>query len=270
MGKMQKEDKEEIINSILDGLKKHIDEFDARAEMRQEKLLNAVFVARREVQGLRKKHIKQEEEIKALRHEVNKLNQEVSLLIGKERAANLIIHGVSERIDEDESDAGQNAANLKSDIFNLFNKVGIEVHKQEVLSVERLGSQRENSARPILVKCSNPAVKFKVFARGKELYSNYKISVYSDLTPTQRKEKKELSAVKKLMETVNIPAKIRGFSLVINNREFNWRQALELFQDVQKRQKEEEDGEEGQGYMSDSSICSNVSKKRKMRSSFSQ
>lgn len=223
---LSKEDKEELKNhtSAL------IDALDSKNRQRTASLLKVLRKSKEEIRQIDKRQLFLEEENKALKHEVRLLGSELRDIVGREKAANLIIFGLEEKVDEDELAEGK--PTLVHSIIEEFQQVKIDISIDEIKTAGRIGTTAPNKTRPVMVKLSQPSIKKKIFEKGKALYMNKKISVNNDLTRTQRKEKKELLSVKKLFDGENIPVKIKGFSLLWNDTYLNWENALETFNEL--------------------------------------
>lgn len=267
-----------------DELKKHtadlINALECSNKKEMEKLMNVLRRTRSEVYGISKRQEKLEQENRILKHQVSLLTQEVNAMIGQKRARNMIVYGLEEKVDEEEDTEGKVV--LAENVFKEFKQVNIEILQEDIVTAERLGQLEPNrtAPRPILVKLVNPSIKKKIFVKGKELYLKRKISVSSDLTIAQRKERKEVLAVKKLFDGMGIRTKIKGLKLNWNEQLMDWEEALEVFHEwkdknLNKEKRFEEPmsqrgfEEDQEDVLSDGSVCSQASAGRKRRA-FSQ
>lgn len=120
---------------------------------KRNKRLLKVLQTRNEVQECRDKIRRLEDENKVLSHQVAVLFSDIYDLVGRERAPNLIVHGVKEKVDEDEKK--QNRFWLQN-ILNYFKEVGIDLKCEKVVLAERLGEMVQGKLRPVLMKLSHP------------------------------------------------------------------------------------------------------------------
>lgn len=260
------------MNVLIDGL-------NSKNKQRTASLLKVLKKSKDEIRALDKRQLLLEEENRYLRHQVTLLGKEVSDIVGRERAANLIVYGLEEKVDEDE--------NLAFNVVEEFKKVDINISIDEVVNAGRIGVPNENKKRPVLLKLAQPSIKRKIFEKGRELYSKQKLSVNNDMTRTQRMEKKELMEVKKLFDEAGIPVKIKIFFLLWHGTALNRVQALELFNELKDNEYKDRNktheqvmqlrsraDSEQEEILSEDSAYSNCSQEsdrgRKRRATFSQ
>lgn len=224
---LSEEDKKELKENTAELIALLEQRLEANNKKRNKKLMNVLLQTRNEVQKCKDKTLCLENENKMLKHQIAVLSSEIYDLVGRERAPNLIIHGVEEKVDEEDLREGKPV--IVQNILNVFREVGIDLKNEEVISAERLGEMAQGRARPVLMKLSHPPLKKKVFEKGKDLYTIKKVAVYNDLTRTQRKEKKEVVAIKKLFDGAQIPVRIKGLSILWNGETLNWKQALDVY-----------------------------------------
>lgn len=133
-------------------LKEHTSLLVAELKLNNKKstdeLLYVLRRTRGEIREVKVKYGKLEEENRFLRHQVEILKKEVSDLIGSKRAANMIIHGIEEKVDEEDQDGGK----LVQNIIREFSQVGVQLEEVEIKAAERLGQPADNKVRPIMVK----------------------------------------------------------------------------------------------------------------------
>lgn len=230
---MSKKDLEDVKTSIIATLKGHMDEKEKASLENFNSLRKAVCGIRNDVVGVKQKQATLESENRALKHEVEFLRSDYRYESGKDRAANLLVYYFEEKVDEEEISHDQ-VSILTSNLFNAFLGAGIKILEKDLLSTERLGQEpQEGIIRPVRVKLSRPGLKKDIFEKSKTLYEKSKVRMANDLNPPQRKEMKEVVTVRKLLGDIGIRSRIKGFHLEIQGKEYNWVQALEIFNNLQ-------------------------------------
>ncbi len=132
----------------------------------------------------------------------------------EERMSNALLFNLPEDKTSNEADRIKHD---KEEVKHLAKHCKVNISKDEIMKVIRLGKKQENKPRPLLIQISTPEKKrmlFKNLRLLQEAPDKYRqVSVQHDLTEKQRKREKELreEAKKKEAETSGEAAfKVRG------------------------------------------------------------
>ncbi len=113
-------------------------------------------------------------------------------------------------------DAVDKTKHDKEEVKQLAKQCKVPISKDEMIRARRLGKQKDDKPRPLLIQLSNPEKKGMLFKNLKLLQQapeKYRqVSVQNDLTEKQRKKEKELreEAKKKESESGEATFKVRG------------------------------------------------------------
>lgn len=203
----------------------------------------------KKVEALEDSQLLLEEENLNLRFEIQRLRNDVSYLLGKENANNLIVENCHPEEGENSED------NIRNRLMYLFKEVKIPIEPAQITMAKRLGKPAPGKIQPILIKLAEAGLKKVIFPAAIELRKRYKIYVNNDYTRSQREELFHVRETRRALTRNGFTCYTRGFYIFINDIPFNWQAAERLMIRKSAMGSLEE-------VNSDTSVASNSSKRK--------
>lgn len=157
------------------------------------------------------------DELKMIKHENARLKEKVKtqeeriLQLEREvRKKNIVINGVEDVENEDESER-------EDKVSTLINKIGVEINmREDIDEIIRVGKYSREKKRPILVKLNKERMRTKILQSTKNLKGT-KIWINEDYPRDVRVERKMLVHQMKEARNKGCRAQIRYNKLIIND-----------------------------------------------------
>lgn len=174
------------------------------------------------VQNLERKQSTLEEENLNLKYEIQRLRKDVSFLMNKESACNLIIENCTIKEGEDSE------SKIRDRLLKLFKQVNVQIEPENIISAKRLGKPTPGKIQLIKVKLSDPGLKKLIFPAAKDFRKRYNIYIKNDYSPPQREELYNIRVTRRLLIEHGINCYVRGFNIVVTDAPLNWQAAKRL------------------------------------------
>lgn len=168
-----------------------------------------------EIADLKQEFSKQFQDLKKenddLKRENNELKEKLNIIERRAKKYNLIIYGLTE--EEDNKEDIQNFLAICNDTLKL------RCTFSDFRDIYRIGKLTEGKTRPLLIEVVNYQLKAEILKNARDLKGTG-IFVAQDNTPTDYDNKKILVTNLKLARNHNLQAKIKNYSLLIEDEEY--------------------------------------------------
>lgn len=187
-------DEEEVSNKDLKKLLLEVRDDIKRVQdsTNKVKLVNR-FICK-EVILCRNKCLELEKHNDYLEKKVEKMNEEIRYLKGKETARYILLFNVEEKIQEEED--------LWETVKKIFEDTSTKIEREEIESLKRVGNKP--GSRPILITFVRTSSKKAVFENARK-FREKKIGFANDLNKKQREERSKIKIYKEqLGKTIKV------------------------------------------------------------------